>query len=85
MSMIQILSQDVTMTVSPVGIKTADIKSDLTAYMNSLALGQKFYRSQAESVAIQNGAQNATVAVPGNDVTPLYYQKIRPGSIYITF
>lgn len=78
-----VLTQAVTMAVTGIGISTAAIAADIAAYMQSLLPGQTLYRAKLVAIAMQRGADNATVTVPAADVDPTDYQMIRPGAINV--
>lgn len=80
----EVLTQDVTMTVEGNTLNTAQIASEITAYMTTLEPGQKLYISQLIAIAISFGADNVTVTAPAGDVTPSVYQMVRPGAINVT-
>lgn len=78
------LSQDVTMVVTGANANKPQIISDITDFMTTLTPGQVLYKSQLIAIALDNGAVNASVSTPANDVTPEDYEIIRPGTINVT-
>ncbi|MBN1130288.1 MAG: baseplate J/gp47 family protein [Chitinispirillaceae bacterium] len=62
-------------------------ETDIIAHMKQLNVGKKLYRSQLESIAINNGADDASVTTPSADVAvttgPTVYERIWPGTITI--
>ena len=78
------ITQNVTMTVTGSNANTTQISSDITAYMQTLEPDQTLYVSQLISIAIDNGADNASVSTPAADVTPNSYEMIRAGTINVT-
>ena len=79
----EILSQAVMMTTTGANVNTAQIAGDIEAYMEGLTPGQTLYVSQLTAIAIRNGADNATVTTPAEDVTCTGYEMIRPGEINV--
>jgi hypothetical protein len=67
--------------------KTAN---DIASYVDSLVHGQTLYTTQLVSIAIQNGADNATCIVPAADIVPVIdsingiYQVIRYGEVAVS-
>jgi uncharacterized phage protein gp47/JayE len=78
-----IVTQDVTMTVTGSNVNKTQIASDITAYMKTLIPGQTLYKSKLIQIAMDNGADNATVTVPNADVMAASYEMIRPGVINV--
>jgi len=76
--------QDVTMTVSGTGVDTTQITTEITAYLNSLEPGETLFKAQLFSIAINLGADNASIAVPASDVTQTNLNMIRAGTISVT-
>lgn len=79
-----ILSQAVTMTVTGGADILTQIVAEITSYLNGFEPGQKLYVSQLVAIAIQNGADDASVSTPGGDVTPTGYQIIRAGTVSVS-
>jgi uncharacterized phage protein gp47/JayE len=79
-----IVYQDVSMTVTGSNVNTLQIASDIEAYMKTLKPDETLYISQLISIAINNGADNASVSTPTSDVVPNQYEMIRPGVINVT-
>ena len=77
-----IQTQAVTMTVAGDADKD-QIVADITAYMQTLIPTQVLYRARLLQIALNNGADNATVSTPSADVTPTTYHMIRPGAISV--
>ena len=79
-----IQTQAVTMTVTGINADKDQIVADITAYMQTLIPTQVLYRSRLLQIALNNGADNATVSTPSADVNPTTYYMIRPGVISVT-
>jgi uncharacterized phage protein gp47/JayE len=79
----EIVNQAVTMAVTGSSANLTAIAADITSYMQALIPGQPLYRAQLANIAIQNGADDATVTVPAANVTATSYQIIRPGAINV--
>lgn len=79
-----ILLQDVTMTVTGSDADLTQIATEITSYLNSLEPNETLYIDQLKAIAIQNGADAATVTTPASDVTPSGYQMIRAGTINVS-
>jgi uncharacterized phage protein gp47/JayE len=79
-----IITQAVTMTVSGAGANTAQTAADITAYLESFIPGQDLYRSQLSTIAVNDGADDATITTPAANVTATSYQMIRPGVISVS-
>lgn len=77
------LATAVTMAITGTDINTAQVKADIEAYMNSLEPGQTLYISQLIAIALDNGADNASVSLPAADVVPQNYEMIRPGVVTV--
>lgn len=77
------LVKDVSMTVSGSGVDKAAISAEIAAYMNTFIPRQVLYRSRQVAIAIQEGATDAVVSEPAEDVTPTGYEMIRPGTITV--
>lgn len=78
-----ILNQDVAMEVSGTGLNTEAIQADIETYLNALVPGQPLYVSRLAAIAIENGADDATVSMPSTTVTPESHEMIRPGEINV--
>jgi hypothetical protein len=79
-----IVTQEVALSVTGDEANTTQTALDIEAYMMSLTPGQTLYVARLVSIAIANGADNATVSVPASDVTPAGYEMVRPGVIDVT-
>jgi uncharacterized phage protein gp47/JayE len=79
-------TQNVVVNVSG-DCNTAKTETDIISLMKRLNVGKKLYRSQIETIAINNGADDAAVTTPSADVAvttgPLVYQRIWPGTVTI--
>ena len=75
---------DVDINVNPVLADTQTMKIDIQNFMNSMKPGDTLYQSKLEAICIQDGAINASVAVPGTDTVPSIYQVIRAGNITVS-
>ncbi|MDP2166776.1 MAG: baseplate J/gp47 family protein [Thermodesulfovibrionales bacterium] len=78
-----VLTQNVSIVTGSDADK-AQTASDIEAYLKSLAPEQVLYRSQLIKLALENGADNATVSTPGTDVVPGTYEMLRPGVISVS-
>lgn len=78
------LSQAVTMAVSGANLDQDAIAYNVEAYLNTMEPGQTLYVAKLVQIAMDAGADNATVSVPAADVTPTTYQMIRPGTITLS-
>ncbi|MDA8170329.1 MAG: baseplate J/gp47 family protein [Nitrospiraceae bacterium] len=76
-----VLSQNITMAVAGATPNKAQIVADMSAYLATFAPAQTLHLSQLVAIAIQDGADNATISAPVADVVPVGYQMIRPGVI----
>lgn len=82
--------QDVTMTVTGDEVdddmKTA-IQNEIEDFMKALDVGKKLYTAQLINIAIEQGAENASLSVPSCDVEvtvgPTVYERIWPATITI--
>jgi len=79
----EIITQDITMTVTGAAANTLLIASEITVYLESFIPGQALYRTQITSIATSNGADDAVLTVPAANVLPTAYQLIRPGVISV--
>jgi uncharacterized phage protein gp47/JayE len=79
-----VLTEGVTMAVTGANADKAQIAADITAYMATLIPGQTLFIPQLLSIAVQNGADNASVSIPAADVVPTSYQMIRPGVVSVS-
>jgi uncharacterized phage protein gp47/JayE len=79
-----IVSQNVTMTVIGTGLDTASIAAGITAYVNTMIPGQTLYQAKLIQLAMEAGADNATLTTPAADVTATAYEMIRPGTISVS-
>jgi hypothetical protein len=77
-------TQAVTMTVTGTGLDFTAIAADIAAYMATLIPGQTLYISKLVQIAMDIGADNATVSLPATDVVPTAYQMLRPGVISVS-
>lgn len=77
------LSQDVTMAATGANLDKDAIADNVEAYLSTMEPGQKLYVAKLVQIAMDAGADNATVSVPAADVTTTTYQMIRPGTITI--
>ena len=75
---------ELTLILSQTEMSSAQIVSDITAYLATLIPGQTLYLAQLAAIAIKDGAQNAVVTAPAADVVPTGYQMIRAGTINVT-
>lgn len=74
---------NVAMTVSGSNLNLDLIHDEIYAYVNGLGIAQPLYRSQLIAIALQLGAENATVEQPASDVIPMYYEIIKTNSVVI--
>ncbi len=79
----EILTINVTMTVTGTGVNIGQTIADITAYLGTLSPGQPLYLVQLTNLAVINGADNAAVSAPAYTITPLNYQIIRPGVVNV--
>lgn len=79
-----ILAQNVTMTVTGASANKSQMISEIEAYMKTLIPGQTFYKSQLINIALDNGADDAAITVPADNVVPENYQMIRAGAINVS-
>lgn len=79
-----ILTQDVTMTVTGTNVNNTQIASDITAYMKTLIPGQTLYKSKLIQIAMDNGADNAVISAPAEDITVQSCEMIRAGVINVS-
>ncbi|MRR56970.1 MAG: hypothetical protein EG824_01975 [Deltaproteobacteria bacterium] len=79
----EIVVQDITMTVNAEGVNPAAVAVEITAFMNSLALGQSLYIAQLISLALGTNYGDVTVTLPAANVVATNYQKIAPGVISV--
>ncbi len=77
-------TQAVTMTLEGDDANISQTVADITAHMNGLEPGQTLFVNQLISIAIENGADNATVTAPAADVTATASEMIRPGVIDVS-
>ncbi len=78
------VSQAVTMTVTGTGMDLTAIAAGITAYINTMIPGQTLYKTKLIQIAMDAGADNATITTPASDVTATAYQMIRPGVISVS-
>ncbi len=78
------ITQNVTVTGSGSEWDKVKTVSDITAYLNTFVPNQVLYRSQLINQAILNGADDATIVTPANNVVPATNEIIRPGVISAT-
>jgi hypothetical protein len=80
-------TQAVSMIVTGSDVNVITVKEQIQAFMKSLVGGKGLYVAQLVYVAIEAGADNATVSVPAADVAvtwgPTSYQRIWPGQITV--
>lgn len=79
-----VVTQAVTMSVSGTGLDKTAIADAITAYLNTLIPGQYLYRAMLTHIAMDAGAENATITTPSADVSVTAYQMIRPGVISVS-
>lgn len=79
-----LVTQNIVMTVVGTEADIPQIIADIEDYTITLTPGQILYKSQLIAIALANGAENASVTTPANDVTPQNYEIIRPGTINVT-
>lgn len=79
----EILTIDVSMTITGAAANAVQTAMDITAYLGTLNPGQPLYPAQLINLAIINGADNAVISAPASIVTPLNHQIIRPGVINV--
>lgn len=77
------LTQAIDITLTGSAVDTAQVASEITAWMNSLVPGQVLFVSRLLQIALDNGADNAVLTTPAADVIPDDYQMIRPGVINV--
>lgn len=58
----------ISVTVTPLTCDTATMETDIASYVNSLNPGDTLYKSQISAICLRDGAVNATVNTPANDV-----------------
>jgi hypothetical protein len=81
--------QNVQITGSGVSWDQEQTVADIEAYMDTLQHGQTLYRSQLVALAVQNGADSASVITPSGDVVPTIdtadgvYEMVRAGVVEI--
>jgi uncharacterized phage protein gp47/JayE len=63
------------------------IRDEIESYMKNIEPGKPLYRSQLVAIAVENGADNAVVNSPFEDVTceagPLIFERIWPGTLTV--
>lgn len=85
----ELLSQDIVLSGIGSNWDKGQTIDDIIAYTDLLTIGQTLYRSQLESIAVQNGADSASVVVPATDIVPVVnttsgiYQVIRSDAVSI--
>lgn len=79
-----IVEEDVTMTVTGTGLDATAIAAGITAYINTMIPGQTLYMAKLITLAMEAGADNATLTTPAADVTATAYEMIRPGTISVS-
>ena len=79
-----VLTQNVTISATGSAANSAQIVSDIAAYMATLIPGHTLYLSQLVAIALKDGAQNAIVTAPSADVVPTGYQMIRAKVVNVT-
>lgn len=79
----EVLTVNVTATVTGSGANKAQIIADITAYLNTFAPGQPLYLAQVVNLCVINGAENVTITAPAYTITPLNAQIIRPGVVSV--
>lgn len=77
-------TQAVTITVVGTNLDHVAIAAKITAYLNSMIPGQTLYKARLVQIAMDAGADNATVSAPASDATATAYQMIRPGTITVS-
>ena len=80
---VQILTRDVSLTVTGSGINKAQAAAEIGAYISALKSGETLYLAQIAAIAIAAGAGNAVVNAPAADVAATPYQMIRPGVVSV--
>lgn len=78
------VTQDVSMTVTGTGVDLSDIADHIESNLNTMIPGQTLYRAKLIQIAMDAGAENATVTTPADDVDVTTHQMIRPGTITVT-
>lgn len=71
------------MTVYPITADVITIKNDVASYIAGLPTGKKLYRSQLISIAIDDGADNATVTIPAADVDVTEWEQVVASSVSV--
>lgn len=79
----EILTVNVSVTAIGAGANRPQTVADITAYLNTFQPGQVLYLAQLVNLAIVNGADNAITTAPAYTITPVNYQMIRPGAVYV--
>lgn len=79
-----IITQDVTATVTGDNVDAAAVAADTTSYMSGLSFGESLYLSHLFAISISGGADDAAITTPAATVTATDYQIIRPGTINVT-
>lgn len=78
-----ITETSVSMTVIGASADLVQIAADIDALIESLGMGITLYLSQLHTLAINNGADNATISVPAADVVPASTEVLVPGTITV--
>ena len=81
---IDVITQDVTMTVSGADADAAAIAAESTDYMAGLTCGEGLYLTHLSTIAVNMGADDAAITLPAANVAATQYQAIRPGTINVT-
>lgn len=79
----EILTVDISVTVTGASANTVQTANDITAYLNTLIPGQALYLAQLINLAVVNGAESVTITAPAYTVTPLSTQMVRPGVVNV--
>lgn len=77
-------TQAVTMTVTGANADLTQTASEITAFLNGFEPGETLYLTQLIAIAINNGADDVSIATPVADVTPTGYAMLRPGTISVS-
>jgi uncharacterized phage protein gp47/JayE len=80
-----VLTENVTMVVTGARADKTQIAADIEAYLLAMEPKQPLYLTQLAAIAITNGAENADISAPAEDIVPtLSETMIRPGVISVT-
>lgn len=76
--------RNIVMTVSGNSANIPDIILGIDSHVNNLAVGETLFTDQLKAIAVNNGADSASVSSPSSDISPGSDEIILLGSVAVT-